>query len=130
MYWSWSLAGFRHSGQLLPKMVVTKSSRRNEGSKWARTSAFIVPKVVRGRCLMPTVNASRIRRLKAGLPATALQRAEEEHPARMVEQQVILGMSDEVGDVAGQRGVGHGDARDGVDRLGVHASISNDGESL
>jgi hypothetical protein len=48
----------------------------------------------------------------------------------MVEQQVILGMSDEVGDVAGQRGVGDGDACDCVDRFGVRASISNDGESL
>src|SRR5262249_11073039 len=35
-----------YSGQLLLRMMATKSSRTNDGSKWASTSAFTVPKVV------------------------------------------------------------------------------------
>ena len=44
-----------------------------------------------------------VEQLEIGLkiPAATLQRAEEEHPAGMIEQQVILGVSDEVGDVCG-----------------------------
>jgi hypothetical protein len=40
----------------------------------------------------------------------AVQRAEQEHPARMVEEQVVFGVADEVGRLAHQRCVGNRDA--------------------
>ena len=45
--------------------------------------------------------------------AAALQRAEQEHPPGMVEQQVVFGVANEFGDLPHQRGVGDGDAGDG-----------------
>lgn len=55
-----------YSGQLLFRMISTKSSRAKDLSKWASTSALTVPKVVRGRCFIPSVNARRMRFLKSG----------------------------------------------------------------
>ena len=45
--------------------------------------------------------------------ATSLERAEDEHPAGVVEQQIILCLADEGGDVAHQCGVGYDDVGDG-----------------
>src|ERR1700736_6823810 len=55
-----------HSGQLLLRLISTKSSRTNDGSKYSSTSALTFPKVLCGRCLLPSLNARSIRRLKSG----------------------------------------------------------------
>jgi hypothetical protein len=47
-------------------MMSTKSSRTNDGSKYLSTSALTFPKVLCGRCLLPSLNARSIRRLKSG----------------------------------------------------------------
>ena len=56
-----------------------------------------------------------IEQLQIGLQsaATALQGTEQEHPPRVVKQQVILCFPDEGRDIAHQRGVGNGDVGDG-----------------
>lgn len=47
--------------------------------------------------------------------ALALQRSVEEHPPGMVEQHVVFGVADEVGDLAHHGGVGDPDAGNGFD---------------
>ena len=47
-------------------MIPTKSCRVNPGTKWARTSSFMVPKVVSGRSFIPSANARRMPCLKSG----------------------------------------------------------------
>jgi hypothetical protein len=49
-------ASFSYSGQLLLRMIWTKSSRTKESSKCCSTSAFTVPNVLSGRCFMPSLN--------------------------------------------------------------------------
>src|ERR1700742_3064618 len=56
----------RYSGQVLLRMMSTKFSRVKVGSKCASTSSFTVPKVLCGRCFMPSLNAARMLRLKSG----------------------------------------------------------------
>ena len=60
-----------------------------------------------------------VEQLEVGLQPTAaaLQRTEQEHSAGVVEQQVVLGIADEVGGLAHQRGVGDDDVGDvdGID---------------
>ncbi len=55
-----------YSGQLFLRMMSTKSSRTNDGSKCSSTSAFTVPNVASGRCFMPSVKACRIRMFEIG----------------------------------------------------------------
>jgi hypothetical protein len=55
--------------------------------------------------------------------AEALQRAEEKHPPRVIEQQIILGISDDGGDLAHQLGVGDDDTGDTVGRGGRHVQL-------
>ena len=55
-----------HSDQQLLPMISTKSSRTNDGSKYSSTSALTFPKVLCGRCLLPSLNARSIRRLQSG----------------------------------------------------------------
>src|ERR1700733_12611314 len=59
-------APLRYSGQLLFRILSTKSTVSKVGSKCASTSAFMVPKVVCGRCFMPSLNAARMRCLNCG----------------------------------------------------------------
>lgn len=57
---------------------------------------------------------------------TALQRAEQEHPPRMVEEQIVFRAADVVGDLADQRGVRDDDVGDAFHRLSVHDRVSFD----
>ena len=47
-------APYRYSGQVLLRMMSTRFPRLNVGSKCASTSSFIVPKVLFGRCFIPS----------------------------------------------------------------------------
>src|SRR5262249_13671737 len=61
-----------YSCQLLLRMMATKSSRTNDRSRCAGPSRSTVPKVVLGRCFMPSVNACRMQCLKSGRGCAAV----------------------------------------------------------
>src|SRR5260370_586028 len=70
---------------------------------------------------MRSVRASRLGACES--EAAALQGTEQKHPPRVVEEQLVFGVTNEVGDLTDKLGVGYDDAGNGFDRPSRHGYL-------